>query len=81
MIDPLMAFLWRAAFNLLPLRGRKRRLAKLLVVLVLSAALSLAVLGGVCLPGVGRCGFEEKDRLERIRDFETNKDYVSFLPQ
>ena len=67
---------WRAVFNLLPLRGRKRRLAKLLVVLLLSAAISLLVLNGACVPGTGRCG---EEGLQRVREeFEIPRDYVSF---
>ena len=78
---------WRAAFNLLPLRGKKRRLAKLLAVLLLSGALSLLVLRGGCVPGSGKCGEGEgegegvgEEVLERVRaEFEAARDYVSSL--
>ena len=78
MCMPTMGLLGRCSrgvFNLLPLRGRKRRLVKLLVLLLLSAGLSVAVMSGPCVLGTGSCGEEEG---EGNIKFEIAKDYVSF---
>ena len=72
----------RTVFNLLPLRGRKRRTAKLCLILFLSAVLFIFGMSGMCVLDSRMCtddGGEVLGQL-RIRDpIETAQYYVSFI--
>ena len=64
----------RTLFNLLPLRGRKRRLAKFLLILLLSALVFVFGISGACRLDSRLCAGEwQGDSVERSRV----EDYVS----
>ena len=78
---PLLGRYGRTVFNLLPLRGRKRRLAKLLVVLLVSGMVFAFGMSGMCMLDIQQCGGvgEMSESLQRTRD-QLDMAYVSGVP-
>ena len=70
----------RTLYNVLFLRGRRRR-AKLFLLIVLSMAFFAFAIRGMCLVDSRLCKEEDERALQHTRDvFENAGDYVSVAP-